>query len=195
MGWCLTIIAMALFCTVTVGTPISTIVGFEFLVGAGGGTILAATYFPVLAPIPISSMAHALNFFGFGRQFATASLIGYHACILLLMTHIDMVRSNRRCHPSKPAHKPHFQLARHKRSITLTSRYILPVHPARQNSTTASAERSASRLLGQCADDLEGNGWSDRNRLAGVACYASRAASCEDGRELGHVGEREEKRK
>ncbi|KAI0683357.1 MFS general substrate transporter [Cytidiella melzeri] len=71
VGWCLLIISMGLFSTVRADTPISRPIGYSAIVGAGGGMLFAATYFPVLAPLPVSENAHALAFFAFCRSFAS----------------------------------------------------------------------------------------------------------------------------
>lgn len=39
----------------------------------GAGIIYAATYFPVLAPLPVAENAHALAFFAYLRSFAAVS--------------------------------------------------------------------------------------------------------------------------
>ncbi|KAI0685396.1 Mfs1.2 [Cytidiella melzeri] len=70
-GWCLLLVAMGLFTTVRFDTPIGHAIGFSALASIGGGMLYAATYFPVLAPLPVSENAHALAFFAFCRSFAT----------------------------------------------------------------------------------------------------------------------------
>lgn len=62
--------AMGVLSTLKADSPLSQGIGFPVLLGIGGGIWYSATYFPVLAPLPVSEIAHALAFFGFGRQFA-----------------------------------------------------------------------------------------------------------------------------
>ncbi|KAF7330929.1 Mfs1.2 [Mycena venus] len=64
-GWSLFIIGAGIFSMATVDTPTSFAVGVPVLMGIGSGTLAATTYFPVLAPLPISENAHALAFFLF----------------------------------------------------------------------------------------------------------------------------------
>ena len=70
LAWVLTILAMAVMSTLRADTPSSRATGYPTLLGFGSGMFYAATYFPVLAPLPISENAHALAFFSFCRSFA-----------------------------------------------------------------------------------------------------------------------------
>jgi len=69
VGWIVCIVGLAVLGTTHANTNLSTIVGFEVLVGAGFGIVFSTTYFPVLAPLPLTSAAQALAFFAFLRQF------------------------------------------------------------------------------------------------------------------------------
>ncbi|KAJ7172241.1 MFS general substrate transporter [Mycena filopes] len=69
LGWVITIVGLVLMGTTHADTPLRTFIGFEILVGAGFGIIFSSTYFPILAPLPLTSAAQALAFFAFLRQF------------------------------------------------------------------------------------------------------------------------------
>ena len=70
LGWALLMLAMGLMSTLKADTPIGHGIGFPVLVGAGGGFLYQATYYPVLAPLPVSQNARANAFFSFCRIFA-----------------------------------------------------------------------------------------------------------------------------
>ncbi|KAJ6525735.1 MFS general substrate transporter, partial [Mycena capillaripes] len=69
LGWVISIVGLVLMGTTRADTSLRTFVGFEILVGAGFGIIFSSTYFPVLAPLPLTSAARALAFYAFLRQF------------------------------------------------------------------------------------------------------------------------------
>lgn len=69
-GWVCFIIAMGALSTVRADTPVSHTIGIPVLLGLAGGIIYSSTYFPVLAPLPVSQNAHALALFAFFRSFA-----------------------------------------------------------------------------------------------------------------------------
>ncbi|KAI0685402.1 Mfs1.2 [Cytidiella melzeri] len=71
IGWSVLVAAMGILTTFKYDTPISHPIGFSVLVHGGAGMLYAATYFPVLAPLPVSQNAHALAFFSFCRTFAS----------------------------------------------------------------------------------------------------------------------------
>ncbi|KIP03761.1 hypothetical protein PHLGIDRAFT_77024 [Phlebiopsis gigantea 11061_1 CR5-6] len=70
LGWALLMLAMGLMSTLKEDTPLGRGIGFPVLVGAGGGFLYQATYYPVLAPLPVSQNARANAFFSFCRIFA-----------------------------------------------------------------------------------------------------------------------------
>ncbi|PSR75424.1 hypothetical protein PHLCEN_2v9129, partial [Hermanssonia centrifuga] len=70
IGWTLLTLAMGIMSTMHADTPLAQCIGYPVLVGIGAGIIYSATYFPVLAPLPVSENAHALAFFAFCRSFA-----------------------------------------------------------------------------------------------------------------------------
>ncbi len=65
---------MGTMSTLHATTPVSHAIGFTVFEGVGMGLIYSATYFPVLAPLPVSQNAHALAFFSFLRSFASVRL-------------------------------------------------------------------------------------------------------------------------
>lgn len=73
LAWCLTVVSMGVLSTLRANSPISQFVGYPIFLGIGSGIWYAATYFPVLAPLPVSENAHALAFFSFCRSFASVS--------------------------------------------------------------------------------------------------------------------------
>ena len=75
VGWALAIPALVLIGLAGVHTPVGNIIGYEFLAGIGFGMIFSATYFPVLAPLPVTTIAPALAFFAFLRQFGQVSFL------------------------------------------------------------------------------------------------------------------------
>ncbi|KAJ7050784.1 major facilitator superfamily domain-containing protein [Mycena amicta] len=70
LGWALMIVGAALLGTITENSKRATAIGFQILIGAGIGLAYVGTYFPVLAPIPVTLNAQALAYFFFLRQFA-----------------------------------------------------------------------------------------------------------------------------
>lgn len=70
VGWSLTLLAMGLLYTLRSQTSKATAIGFQVLTGAGIGIAYTGTFFPVLAPLPLESNAHAIAFGAFLRAFA-----------------------------------------------------------------------------------------------------------------------------
>ncbi|GJE91675.1 MFS general substrate transporter [Phanerochaete sordida] len=70
LAWVLVMVGMGLCSTVSADSPLAHAIGYWVLPGIGTGIIYAGTYFPVLAPLPVSENAHALAFFAFCRSFA-----------------------------------------------------------------------------------------------------------------------------
>ncbi|KZV93930.1 MFS general substrate transporter [Exidia glandulosa HHB12029] len=68
-GWIFILIGLGLWSTLKVDTPTATIGGYQALYGFGIGTLYTCTFFPVLAPLPVSANARALAFFNFLRAF------------------------------------------------------------------------------------------------------------------------------
>ncbi|KAI0750018.1 major facilitator superfamily domain-containing protein [Daedaleopsis nitida] len=81
-AWVLYIIATGAFTITRADTPIAQSIGITALIGVAGGIIYAATYFPVLSPLPVSENAHALAFFSFCRSFSAVWGISIGATVL-----------------------------------------------------------------------------------------------------------------
>ncbi|GBE84300.1 Efflux pump FUS6 [Sparassis crispa] len=69
-SWVLVIIGIGLFSTIHVDTPLSHVIGFEIIAGAGVGMMSALAFFPMLAPLPVELNAQALAMYMFIRNFA-----------------------------------------------------------------------------------------------------------------------------
>ncbi|EAU87380.2 MFS multidrug transporter [Coprinopsis cinerea okayama7 len=69
-GWVLTIVGVAAMSTLKADSPLSHAIGFSVLSSGGAGIIFAATYFPVLSPLPVTLNASALALFAFVRSLA-----------------------------------------------------------------------------------------------------------------------------
>lgn len=74
-GWIVLAVAAGAMSTIKADTPMPEVVGLPILLGVGIGMLMSATYFPVLAPLPVYENAHALAFFAFCRSFAGVSSI------------------------------------------------------------------------------------------------------------------------
>ncbi|KAJ3557850.1 hypothetical protein NM688_g1248 [Phlebia brevispora] len=70
IGWILSLLGIGILTTLHADTPLAHSICLPILFGVGSGIIYSATYFPVLAPLPISENAHALALFSFCRSFA-----------------------------------------------------------------------------------------------------------------------------
>ncbi|KAJ7183114.1 Mfs1.2 [Mycena filopes] len=72
VGWGLMIVGFGLLSTVEFDTSRGKSVGYQIVVGARIGVIWSTAYFPVLAPVPVTSSAYALSFLVFCRVFPQA---------------------------------------------------------------------------------------------------------------------------
>ncbi|KAH7105175.1 MFS multidrug transporter [Auriculariales sp. MPI-PUGE-AT-0066] len=68
-AWLFVFLGFGLLTTCTKDTSTSLINLYEFLGAVGTGMLFTTTYFPVLAPLPVSANARALAFFNFCRSF------------------------------------------------------------------------------------------------------------------------------
>ncbi|KAI0712755.1 MFS general substrate transporter [Cerioporus squamosus] len=69
-GWCLALVGFGIASTLEATDSAGRAVGFEVVLGVGIGCGFTTVMFPVLAPLPASSNAHAIAFFQFVRSFA-----------------------------------------------------------------------------------------------------------------------------
>ncbi|KAJ7131555.1 major facilitator superfamily domain-containing protein [Mycena crocata] len=82
LSWCFIMVAAGLLSTLHADSSRGKAIGFEALIGVGIGILTTATYFPVLAPLPISENAHALAFFIFTRAFGQVWGVTIGAAVL-----------------------------------------------------------------------------------------------------------------
>ena len=76
-AWACFVVSLGVMSTVDADTPLARALGFSVLVGVGAGVIYASTYYPVLAPLPVSENAHALALFAFFRSFASVRPLAF----------------------------------------------------------------------------------------------------------------------
>ncbi|KAF8143101.1 iron permease [Mycena galopus ATCC 62051] len=69
-GWSFSVVGFALLSTLNENSSRSRAIGFSVIPGLGIGSLALSTYFPVLAPIPVSKNAQALALFIFTRNLA-----------------------------------------------------------------------------------------------------------------------------
>ncbi|KAI0730581.1 Mfs1.2 [Earliella scabrosa] len=70
LAWALMLIGLGLTSTMSESTSRAASIGYQIPTGIAIGMTYSATYFPVLAPLPLESSAPALSFFVFVRTFA-----------------------------------------------------------------------------------------------------------------------------
>ncbi|KAL4246490.1 MFS transporter superfamily protein [Abortiporus biennis] len=70
LGWIILTVSSGVSSTLRFDSSTSKAIAYPVLIGWGGGLLYACTYFPVLAPLPVSENAHALALFAFFRSFA-----------------------------------------------------------------------------------------------------------------------------
>ncbi|KAJ3733198.1 iron permease [Lentinula guzmanii] len=69
-AWVLTIIGFGLFTTLHANTPRAHAIGFQIIAGVGIGMLSTSLFFPILAPLPVESNAHAIALYTFFRNFS-----------------------------------------------------------------------------------------------------------------------------
>lgn len=70
LAWVLLLISTGLLSTLKADTPLVGSIGYSVIGGFGLGILMSVTYYPVLAPLPLSMNANAVAFFMFVRFFA-----------------------------------------------------------------------------------------------------------------------------
>ena len=73
IAWSLSLIGIGLLITIDRETPRAHTIGFEVIAGSGLGMMTGALFFPILAPLPVESNAHALSLYMFLRNFSNVS--------------------------------------------------------------------------------------------------------------------------
>jgi hypothetical protein len=74
LSWVLVIVGTAMFTTLDVDSSRAKAIGFQIIPGAGLGMMTAAVFFPILAPLPVESNAHAIALYTFFRNFSNVSV-------------------------------------------------------------------------------------------------------------------------
>ena len=73
LAWCLMMIGLGLMSQITESTSRGASIGYQVPIGIGVGIVFAAIYFPVLAPLPVTSNAPAVSFLIYLRTFSQVS--------------------------------------------------------------------------------------------------------------------------
>ncbi|KAF7289718.1 MFS general substrate transporter [Mycena indigotica] len=82
LSWIIVMIAAGLLSTLHAESSRARTIGYEVFIGVGIGILTTGTYFPVLAPLPVSENAHALAFFIFTRAFGQVWGVTIGAAVL-----------------------------------------------------------------------------------------------------------------
>ena len=70
LSWGLVLIGLGLLSTVTAETSRGKSIGYQIIAGTGIGVLYSCTFFPVLAPLPVTVNAKAMGLFMFFRYFS-----------------------------------------------------------------------------------------------------------------------------
>ncbi|GJE93651.1 MFS general substrate transporter [Phanerochaete sordida] len=70
IAWVLGVAGLGVMSIIKADSPASLSIGLPILLGVSCGILSTATYFPVLAPLPVTENAHALSLLAFFRSFA-----------------------------------------------------------------------------------------------------------------------------
>ncbi|KAJ6613736.1 iron permease [Mycena sp. CBHHK59/15] len=70
LSWALIVIGTGLFTTLHADSSRARAIGFQIIPGTGLGMMTAAVFFPILAPLPVESNAHAIALYTFFRNFS-----------------------------------------------------------------------------------------------------------------------------
>ncbi|KAJ7822176.1 Mfs1.2 [Mycena olivaceomarginata] len=70
LGWAILVVASGLLNTITADSSRAKSIGFQIINGLGIGLLYMNLYFPILAPLPITSSAQALAFYNYVRALA-----------------------------------------------------------------------------------------------------------------------------
>lgn len=101
IGWVVLIIGSGLLSIVTADSARGLSLGLQFVNGVGIGFVYLTVYFPILAPLPITSTAQALALYNYLRAIAQVcfSILFIHH--LLLIFWLDLGCHNRKCGSAK----------------------------------------------------------------------------------------------
>ena len=81
LAWVLLLISTGLLSTLKADTPKVASIGYPVIGGFGLGILMSVTYYPVLAPLPLSLNANAVAFFMFLRFFAQVRTLTFFGII------------------------------------------------------------------------------------------------------------------
>ncbi|KAJ6550611.1 iron permease [Mycena vulgaris] len=70
LSWALVVTGLGLLTTLHADSSRAKAIGFQLVPGAGLGMMTAAVFFPILAPLPVDSNAHAIAMYTFFRNFS-----------------------------------------------------------------------------------------------------------------------------
>jgi hypothetical protein len=70
LGWAILVVASGLLNTITADSSRAKSIGFQIINGLGIGLLYMNLYFPILAPLPITSSAQALAFYNYVHALA-----------------------------------------------------------------------------------------------------------------------------
>ncbi|KAJ7599216.1 Mfs1.2 [Mycena floridula] len=82
IGWIILLVGISAFAVRGETASLREAVGIPILIGVGGGMLASTTYFPVLAPLPVTENAHALAFFAYCRTFSGIWGVAIGAAVL-----------------------------------------------------------------------------------------------------------------
>lgn len=184
-SWALTVAAMGAMSTLQADSSLTKAIGFPVLLGVGSGLWYGATYFPVLAPLPVSQIAPALSFFAFGRQFAGVRI----TCLIILprsdKTPVGLGRHDRHRRPPNPTHTTSPGRLRLQHPGRRQHRARILTHPGHPDTRRALPEPGPGRVREEHRSDLAGHDRRRRHRSARVAVHEGPAAAYADGQAVG----------
>jgi hypothetical protein len=73
VGWVLVVVGVGLLTTLHVDSSIAKGIGFQIIIGSGGGIIYVITMYPILASIPVTQNAPAMALYVFSRNLGNVS--------------------------------------------------------------------------------------------------------------------------
>jgi hypothetical protein len=83
IGWVLMVAGVGLLTTLRADSSIAKSVGFQLVIGGGGGILYVISQFPILASIPVTQSAPAMALYVFSRTFGYVSSLPIyprHSC-------------------------------------------------------------------------------------------------------------------
>jgi hypothetical protein len=83
IGWALLVAGAGLLTTLRADSSIAKSVGFQLVIGVGGGTVYVVSIFPILASLPVTQSAPAMALYVFSRNFGYVSplpIYPQHSC-------------------------------------------------------------------------------------------------------------------